>query len=287
MGRWQLVAYGIGEDIIDRRLASGHLRRLVLAGRPLKGVYAVGRALLQPGVGWKWAAWLACGPEAVVIRRSAADAQDILSSTRLEVAVPPRAVRRHAGITVRRLALDPPDITKVDGLHVTAWPRTVLDVAAVESPKRLALALDRTVTLRIFDLRAVNDVLERHPRAPGAPALRAALDQMTGDGERTASPGEVDVLWIVRTSDLPQPLVNAPVMGYVVDLLWPAQRLIVEVDSKRWHDGPFARQNDHHRQAVLEAAGYAVLRVRRTDPPHQILQRIHAALTARSKGRPR
>lgn len=105
---------------------------------------------------------------------------------------------------------------------------------------------------------------------------------MTGDGERTASPGEVDVLWIVRTSDLPQPLVNAPVLGYVVDLLWPAQRLIVEVDSKRWHDGPFARQNGHLRQAVLEAAGYAVLRVRRTDPPHQILQRIHAALTARS-----
>ncbi|MDQ3090987.1 MAG: hypothetical protein M3R46_04855 [Actinomycetota bacterium] len=78
---------------------------------------------------------------------------------------------------------------------------------------------------------------------------------MTGDGERTASPGEVDVLWIVRTSDLPQPLVNAPVLGYVVDLLWPAQRLIVEVDSKRWHDGPFARQNGHLRQSRSRGRG--------------------------------
>lgn len=218
----------------------------------------------------------------MLICRSAADAQDVLASTRLEVAVPPRLVRRHTGITVRRLALDPQDITMVDGLPVTAWPRTVLDVAAVESPKRVALALDRTVTLRIFDLTAMDDLLNRHPRAHGAPALRAALEQMTGDGERTASPGEVDVLWIVRTSDLPVPLVNVPVLGYVADLLWPAQRLIVEVDSARWHDGPFARRDDHRRQAILEAAGYAVLRVRSTDPPHQILQRIRAALVARS-----
>ncbi|MBA3861514.1 MAG: DUF559 domain-containing protein [Solirubrobacterales bacterium] len=278
----QLLADGIGERGIDRRLASGHLHILMLAGRPLKGVYAVGRARLDGLRGWRWAASLACGPESVISDRAAADVQDLISSSRLEVSIPPGARRRRAGITVHRRALQPQDVTTVDGLRVTAWPRTVLDVAAVEPTKRLALALDRTVTLRIFDLNAMEDLLERHPRAHGAPALRAALAQMTGDGERTASPGEVDVLWIVRTSDLPQPLVNAPVLGYVVDLLWPAQRLIVEVDSKRWHDGPFARQNDHHRQAVLEAAGYAVLRVRRTDPPHQILQRIHAALTARS-----
>ena len=37
--------------------------------------------------------------------------------------------------------------------------------------------------------------------------------------------------WLVKTSDLPPPLVNAAVLGYVVDRRWPAQRLIVEVDS--------------------------------------------------------
>ncbi|MDQ3768421.1 MAG: DUF559 domain-containing protein [Actinomycetota bacterium] len=287
VGRRQLLASGIGERLIDRRLASGHLRALVLAGRTLEGVYSVGRSLLQPGLGWKWAACLACGPEALLTHRAAADAQDLLASARLEVAVPPRTVRRHPGITVRRLALDPQDITTVDGLPVTAWPRTVLDVAAVESPKRLALALDRTVTLRLFDRRAVDDLLARHPRAHGSRALRAALTVMTDDGELTASGAEVDVRWLVLTSDLPAPLVNAPVLGFVADLLWPAQRLIVEVDSERWHDGPFARRNDHHRQALLEAAGYAILRVRRTDPPHQTLQRIHHALAARSEDRPR
>ncbi len=287
VARWQLLASGVRPGMIDRRLGSGHLRIPRLSGRPLTGVYAVGRALPHPGTGWKWAAWLACGDRAVVGRRAAADALDLLASKRLEVVVPPGVVRRRAGITVRRLALDPQDITTVDGLPVTAWPRTVLDVAAIESAKRLTLALDRTVTLALFDRRAVDDVLERHPTAHGARALRVAVAVMTGDGERTASPHEVDVLWLVRTSDLPQPLVNASVLGYVADLLWPDERLIVEVDSKRWHDGPFARRDDHRRQAILEAAGYAVLRVRSSDPPHQIIQRIRAALDARSKDRRR
>ncbi|MDQ3607573.1 MAG: endonuclease domain-containing protein, partial [Actinomycetota bacterium] len=200
--------------------------------------------------------------------------------------IPPDARRRRAGITVRRRALDPQDVTTVNGLRVTAWPRTVLDVAAVESPKRLALALDRTVTLQIFDLHAVDDLLERHPRAHGAPALQAALTQMTDEGQRTASPHEIDVHWLVLSSDLLKPLVNHRLLGYVVDLYWPAQRLIVEVDSSRWHDGPFARRHDHHRQAALEAAGHAVLRVRRSDPPAQILQRIDHALAARSVDHP-
>lgn len=288
VARRQLLDCGIGAGIVGRRLASGHLHPLVLAGRRLEGVYAVGRPLLQPATGWHWAAWLACGPDAALSHRSSADAQDILASRRLEVAVPPHVVRGHAGIKVRRLALHPQDVTTIDGLPpVTSWPRTILDVAAVESPKRLALALDRTVTLGLFDLNAIHDVLGRHPRAPGCRAVRVALTVMTDDGDRTASPDEVDVLWLVRTSDLPQPLVNAPVLGYVADLLWPEPRLIVEVDSRRWHDGPLARRDDHHRQAVLEAAGYAVLRVRATDPPRQILQRIRAALAARTKDRRR
>jgi very-short-patch-repair endonuclease len=286
VGRAQLAAHGIGEDVIDWRLSSGHLHVLMLAGRPLKGVYAVGRARLERRVGWQWAAWLACGSESVISHRSGADVQDMLTSGRLEVTIAPEARRRRAGITVYRRALDPQDITTVNGLRATAWPRTVLDLAAVESSKRLALALDRTVTLGLFDLNAIDDLLERHPRAHGAPRLRAAVAQMTDEGERTASPAEVDVLWLVLSSDLPRPLVNAPVLGYVADLLWPAQRLIVEVDSKRWHDGPFARRDDHRRQAALEAAGYAVIRVRASDPPHQILQRIRHALAARSVDNP-
>ena len=42
---------------------------------------------------------------------------------------------------------------------------------------------------------------------------------------------------------------------------WPSIRLIVEADSKTWHDDPLARYDDAERQAELEAAGERVLRV--------------------------
>ena len=46
---------------------------------------------------------------------------------------------------------------------------------------------------------------------------------------------------------------------YLPDLRWPAQRLIVEIDSA-WHDDPLSQQLDAERQAELEAAGERVLR---------------------------
>ncbi len=47
----------------------------------------------------------------------------------------------------------------------------------------------------------------------------------------------------------------------VVDLLFPAERLVVEVDGFAFHSGPDALVNDRRRQNTLVNAGYRVLRV--------------------------
>ncbi len=47
----------------------------------------------------------------------------------------------------------------------------------------------------------------------------------------------------------------------IPDFRWPAQRLILEVDSTAWHTDPLARADDRERQALLEAHGETVLRV--------------------------
>ena len=47
------------------------------------------------------------------------------------------------------------------------------------------------------------------------------------------------------------------------DLRWPEPQLIVEVDSRAWHDDPLAQLEDRERQAELEARGERVLRVRK------------------------
>jgi hypothetical protein len=66
---------------------------------------------------------------------------------------------------------------------------------------------------------------------------------------------------------------------YFPDLRWPAQHLILEIDSA-WHDDALAQELDAVRQAELEAAGERVLRTTleqaRANPP-QLFARLDAA----------
>ncbi len=45
-----------------------------------------------------------------------------------------------------------------------------------------------------------------------------------------------------------------------VDVLWPAHRLVVEVDGYAWHRSPAALANDHERDVKLVLGGKRVLR---------------------------
>ena len=66
---------------------------------------------------------------------------------------------------------------------------------------------------------------------------------------------------LCRRYRLPLPSCNVLVEGYLVDALWPEQRLIVELDSWRFHSGRSAFEADRERDAALQAAGYRVVRV--------------------------
>ena len=50
-------------------------------------------------------------------------------------------------------------------------------------------------------------------------------------------------------------------LGYVVDALWPKQRVIVEVDGYTYHAHRAAFERDRRRDQQLIAAGYRVIRV--------------------------
>ena len=55
----------------------------------------------------------------------------------------------------------------------------------------------------------------------------------------------------------------------------------METDGRRYHDNPVAQRNDAAKRAMLEAAGYRVLRVtwdQIRDQPRQTVQRIHRLL---------
>ncbi|MDQ4049453.1 MAG: endonuclease domain-containing protein [Actinomycetota bacterium] len=78
--------------------------------------------------------------------------------------------------------------------------------------------------------------------------------------ELTRSELERLFLELCEARELEPPLVNAPVASYVVDFLWPRQRLIVETDGTETHLTRAAFERDRIRDAELTAAGFRVVR---------------------------
>ena len=96
----------------------------------------------------------------------------------------------------------------------------------------------------------------------------------------TRSELEDAVLDLLDTGGFVRPEVNQPLGIDIPDFRWPEQQLIIEADSREWHDNPIARADDLVRQARLEARGERVVRVtwrQAIQHPQQTLTRIQQA----------
>jgi very-short-patch-repair endonuclease len=158
---------------------------------------------------------------------------------------------------------DPADFTRHDGIRITTVARTLLDLAAVVSPRELARLVDRTERLQLFDLRAVDDVLSRARGRRGAAALRRAV---TGWRPRqTRSELEDRFQELLTAAALPRPQVNVLVAGeraqHEVDALWLRERLVVQLDGFAYHRTRRDRERDAATDADLDLAGFHVLRL--------------------------
>ncbi len=88
---------------------------------------------------------------------------------------------------------------------------------------------------------------------------------------------------LLKRARLPLPETNVPLLGYEVDFLWRAQRLVLEVDGYRFHGHRAAFEHDREKDQTLTAAGYRVIRVtwRQVErEPFVIVARIAQALNA-------
>lgn len=272
----QLRSCGLDRDAVARRVTVGRLYREHL------GVYAVGHpgttlyahiiaAVLAGGEGAvasHWASSTLWGsvrwdrrPVDVTVRGTGGRAQD--------------GIRFHRSRTLLRR-----DTWRLHGIAVTTAARALLEIAPQVSDQRLKRAVRQAQAEQACNVRQIADVLERANGHRGAKRLADAI--ATGPAP-TASSHEDVVLDLVLAAGLEHPDVNRRlVVGdrtTYPDLRWPAQRLILEIDS-RWHDGHLAQQDDAARQADLESAGERVLRTTREQAiarPQQLIGRLVAA----------
>jgi very-short-patch-repair endonuclease len=250
---------GLTSKAVRDRVRAGHLHRLH------KRVFAVGHINL-PQQARILAAVKACGEDAYASRRASGDLHGFirLGDRRPDVLVLGGTTHRHEGIRVHRTSrLDPQDVTRCHGIPATTPARTLVDLAADLSYNELRRATREAQTLRLIALPQLVATMNR--LRPFRGAVNLAKIVATGPAP-TRSELEDVVLDLMVRGGLRHPDVNVPIyVGHrrvLPDFRWPEQRLVVEADGARYHDGEIARQDDAERQALLEAAGERVLRVR-------------------------
>jgi very-short-patch-repair endonuclease len=135
---------------------------------------------------------------------------------------------------------------------------------------------------RLVHAPELASALERWGRRPGVRALRALIEANASGFTR--SKAERKLRQLLRAGRLPEPLANATVLGYMVDFVWPAHRLVLEFDGYGFHGHRRAFETDRRRDAALVAGGYRVIRVtwlQLTLESYAVLAAVASALASR------
>jgi hypothetical protein len=141
---------------------------------------------------------------------------------------------------------------------------------------------------RLFDLKAIEELLGRAGACRGSARLRAVLGEHA-IGTTLTRPGMEELaLRLCDSVDVPRPAVNfrlvcRPGVAWEVDFLWHAQRLVLETDGERFHRTRRQIERDRRKEADLVRAGYRVLRatwLQLERDPQSVALMLRAALTA-------
>jgi len=229
-----------------------------------EGVYAIGRCELSQR-GRFVAAVKACGTDAALSHFSCTVFWNMAewADRPIDVTVATSHAHRHEGVRVHRSKLlSRQDLRNRSGIWVVSPEWALLGLAAQVGEDTLKGAIRRGFAREHVSLRSLAAVLGRAGPVRGSRSFAKVLSQ----GYRPARTVLEDiVLDLIVDAGFELPEVNRRLVvggrSFYPDFRWPEQRLIVEADSRMWHDDPISRAADAERQAILEASGERLIRV--------------------------
>jgi hypothetical protein len=251
----QIARVGLGRPAVANRVKDGRLHPLY------RGVYAVGHGRLSREGRWL-AAVLAAGDGAVLSHLAAAVHWKIWRRRwdGIDVTVPGQR-RSRAGFRVHRCRnLDPRDTTRYQGIPITTPARTLVDLADTLTSHQLANVIHEAAFRNRFDETRTREAMQR---AQGRPlnTLHVALHAHAAGSAGTRSDLEDRFL---EAWTGPEPRVNTKVHGIEVDLYWPDDDLVVEIDGSG-HARPRTRTEDARRDEALRENGMTIVRLPSAD----------------------
>lgn len=263
VSRDQLAANGLSSHQLRNRVRSGALEwrsRRVLA---VPGSSATREQRRMLGV-------LDAGPGAALSHRTAASVWGLERTAgglhvvrpRDDLVQPAFVARVHQ---VRDLLAE--HVVRVDGLPVTTPARTILDLAATESPRRVARVFDDAWSHRLVTLGGMWHALQqvRGKGRRGVATIEALLDERHGMRPRESGlEGRFEE--ILRAAGIPVPERQVEICddeGFVarVDYCDHERAYVVFIDSDTFHRSLTALRHDDLQTRRLEAIGYDVVRI--------------------------
>jgi very-short-patch-repair endonuclease len=250
--RKQLLALGMSPETIRARLEAGRLHQL------WAGVYAVGRPDVDR-LGRLKAATLACGPDARLSHRSAAELWRIGREVpgAVDVSVPAGSRPRRPGIRLHRREEFGTTRT-VKGIPVADPVSVLIDLAAGLATEEVEDAVNEADRLDLIRTHRLRPALDRELSRPGVGQLKRILDAQTFS--RAANALERRFLAIVRDAGIPAPETQRRLGRNRVDFFWPALGFVVETDSLRHHRTAAEQAVDLGRDQAHARAGLRSLR---------------------------
>jgi Transcriptional regulator, AbiEi antitoxin/Protein of unknown function (DUF559) len=280
--RGEALAIGISKTTLARRANAGILRRIERGVFMLAGTEHEHDSILEA----------ACRKlEAVVSHESAGRLHqfDGLPWIMPTVTVPHRRTYIFEGVVVHQSTdISDDQLVLINRLPVTNPERTIIDLAASVSERRIDWILDRALSSGSVDLERLALLFADIGRRgkPGTTSIRKLLEKR---GQEYVPPDTVleqRLLAIIENADLPRPTPQftptwlAPTNGRV-DLAYEDHRLIIEGDSRKWHLLMKSFETDRQRDNQAQLAGWRILRYtwrQIVDEPEMITSSIGRAL---------
>lgn len=281
-GRAQLLALGVPSSTIGARLADG--RWCAVA----KGVYRLGGAVLSHR-GAATAAFM-LQPQLVLSHSTAASLWRFSGAGTSERTVELTSMTKSAPSgpwhTHHSSSLAASQIRRVGGWRCTSRERTLIDLSTSLDRRPLEQVIDAELSsgrVRIGALVSLFDLIGSGRR--GAVQMRSVLDARSA---APASESELERLFlrIITSAELPPPTAQfqAPWLAATkgrVDFAYPAQRLAIELDGRRWHSDPGTFESDRRRDQLTLAAGWRPVRItwiQLTETPGEVIDTLRQLL---------
>jgi hypothetical protein len=162
------------------------------------------------------------------------------------------------------------DVVQVSGLQVISPIATGVELA-MQLPRPFALsAIDALLRSGKADRWAIRAASAEYA---GRPGIRQASEILQYADRRAESPGESWLRLRLIDAGFGKPelqiRVKGPTRDYRIDIAYPEpiddRRLGLEYDSDRWHSRDRDQVRDETRRTELDALGWHVIPVRRTD----------------------